>query len=106
MPSKKVSVDESLKISSRLYDEGHNKEERMTKLADKWFKQSTCIDLSSTTKTQNDKLLYEKLQKDFTAFFDQDLFQSSVQYANFEAFEKKPQAIPKPLHLKNKSNST
>ena len=104
LSGKKVSVDEEKKIVTRLYAESQNKDERMNQLADKWFKQSTCIDLSQTTKTQNDKLLYEKLQKDFEAFFDQDLFQSSVQYANFEAFEKPKEPEPtKARHTKNKS---
>lgn len=53
----------------------------------KWASQSTQIDLS-TSKMLTDKMVFDKLKKDFSSFFDKDIFYSYVSYASREAFEK------------------
>ena len=46
----------------------------MKKLQEKWDNVNHLVVHSTTSKEKNNKLVYEKLKKDFTEFFNKDLF--------------------------------
>ncbi len=78
--ARRLSHDERAKITERLYTGGGDKEDNHAKHTSKWLFQSTQIDLA-TSKTKTDKLVYERLKRDFQIFFDKDLFLDAVTHA-------------------------
>lgn len=74
---------------------GEGKEDSVLKKHhSKWTSSSTQIDLA-TSKTQTDKMVFDKLRKDFNQFFNLDLYYASVCYASNEAFSRTDGAFSK-----------